>query len=277
MKNHYLLFIALFFCLQFTFAQKQTLTYFLPDLEYNKEIPSPEEFLGWQLGEWHISHALQQSYMRLLARLSPRITLTEYARTHEQRPLLYLTITSIDNHENIDNIIGVLYTKDLIPYINKETYDWKKIIREAFFVPENKKLDDLLKEFQEMKNHLAIVVDEYGGTSGLITLEDIIEEIVGDISDEFDHNDVSYSKIDNSTYIFEGKTTIKDFYKALQIEDGLLEENKFEAETLAGFILELTSKFPVKDQTITHHGFKFKVTALDKKRIKKIKVTLPKQ
>jgi gliding motility-associated protein GldE len=180
-------------------------------------------------------------------------------------------------HENIDNIIGVLYTKDLIPYINKETYDWKKIIREAFFVPENKKLDDLLKEFQEMKNHLAIVVDEYGGTSGLITLEDIIEEIVGDISDEFDHNDVSYSKIDNSTYIFEGKTTIKDFYKALQIEDGLLEENKFEAETLAGFILELTSKFPVKDQTITHHGFKFKVTALDKKRIKKIKVTLPKQ
>lgn len=104
MKNHYLLLLALFFCLQFTFAQKQTLTYFLPDLEYNKTIPSPEEFLGWQLGEWHISHDLQQSYMRLLARLSPRMTLTEYARTHEQRPLLYLTVTSVDNHKNIDNI-----------------------------------------------------------------------------------------------------------------------------------------------------------------------------
>jgi len=179
-------------------------------------------------------------------------------------------------NENIDNIIGVLYTKDLIPYINKEKYDWKKIIREAFFVPENKKLDDLLKEFQEMKNHLAIVVDEYGGTSGLITLEDIIEEIVGDISDEFDHNDLSFSKIDNLTYIFEGKTTLKDFYKTLQLEDGILEENKFEAETLAGFILELISKFPVKDQIISHHGFKFRVIALDKKRIKKIKVTLPK-
>jgi len=177
--------------------------------------------------------------------------------------------------ENIDNIIGVLYTKDLIPHINEKNYDWKKIIREAFFVPENKKLDDLLKEFQEMKNHLAIVVDEYGGTSGLITLEDIIEEIVGDISDEFDHNDVTYTKIDNTNYIFEGKTTLKDFYKTLQIEDGILEENKFEAETLAGFILELTSKFPIKDQIISRHGFKFRIMALDKKRIKKIKVTLP--
>ncbi len=117
--------------------------------------------------------------------------------------------------DNIDNIIGVLYTKDLIPYISKNSYNWKSIIREAFFVPENKKLDDLLKEFQEMKNHLAIVVDEYGGTSGLITLEDIIEEIVGDISDEFDHDDISYSKIDKSNYIFEGKTTLKDFTSKL--------------------------------------------------------------
>ena len=177
--------------------------------------------------------------------------------------------------ENIDNIIGVLYTKDLIPHINKKNYDWKKIIREAFFVPENKKLDDLLKEFQEMKNHLAIVVDEYGGTSGLITLEDIIEEIVGDISDEFDHNDLSYNKLDNLNYLFEGKTTMKDFYKIVQIEDGILEDSKFEAETLAGFILELISKFPKKDQIISHQGFKFRIIAIDKKRIKKIKVTLP--
>ena len=178
--------------------------------------------------------------------------------------------------ENIDNIIGVLYTKDLIPHINKKNYEWNKIIREAFFVPENKKLDDLLKEFQEMKNHLAIVVDEYGGTSGLITLEDIIEEIVGDISDEFDHTDLTYSKLDKLNYIFEGKTTLKDFYKALQIEDEILDESKFEAETLAGFVLELTNKFPVKGQTVKYHGYKFKIIGIDKKRIKQIRITLPK-
>ncbi|CAG0911704.1 unnamed protein product, partial [Cyprideis torosa] len=115
--------------------------------------------------------------------------------------------------ESIDKIIGILYTKDLLPHLNKKSFQWKKIIREAFFVPENKKLDDLLKEFQEMKNHLAIVVDEYGGTSGLITLEDIIEEIVGEISDEFDQEDLSYSKLDDLNYVFEGKTTLKDLLK----------------------------------------------------------------
>lgn len=177
--------------------------------------------------------------------------------------------------DNIDNIIGVLYTKDLIPHINKKTFNWIKIIREAFFVPENKKLDDLLKEFQEMKNHLAIVVDEYGGTSGLITLEDIIEEIVGDISDEFDTNDLSYSKLDPNNYIFEGKTALKDFYKVLQIDEATFEENEFEAETLAGFILELTGKFPKKNQIILFGGYTFKIEALDHKRIKQIKVTLP--
>lgn len=177
--------------------------------------------------------------------------------------------------ENIDNIIGVLYAKDLITHINKESYPWIKIIREAFFVPENKKLDDLLKEFQEMKNHLAIVVDEYGGTSGLISLEDIIEEIVGDISDEFDHNDLSYSKLDAYNYVFEGKTTLKDFYKVLQIDEIVFEENKFEAETLAGFILEITGKFPKKNDMITFNGYSFKIEGIDKKRIKQVKVTLP--
>ncbi len=177
--------------------------------------------------------------------------------------------------ENIDNIIGVLYTKDLIPHINKKTFNWIKIIREAFFVPENKKLDDLLKEFQEMKNHLAIVVDEYGGTSGLITLEDIIEEIVGDISDEFDTNDLSYSKLDTNNYVFEGKIALKDFYKVLQIDEVAFEENEFEAETLAGFILEITGKFPKKNQIVLYKGYTFKIEALDHKRIKQIKVTLP--
>ncbi len=177
--------------------------------------------------------------------------------------------------DNIDKIIGILYTKDLIPHINKTSFQWKKIIRETFFVPENKKLDDLLKEFQEMKNHLAIVVDEYGGTSGLITLEDIIEEIVGDISDEFDQYDLSYSKLDEHSYVFEGKTTLKDFYKILQIEEIKFEENKFEAETLAGFILELTGKFPKKKDSIKYKGYTFDIEAIDKKRIKQVKVNLP--
>lgn len=179
-------------------------------------------------------------------------------------------------NENIDQIAGVLYTKDLIPHINKNDFQWNKIIREAFFVPENKKLDDLLKEFQEIKNHLAIVVDEYGGTSGLITLEDIIEEIVGDISDEFDQNDLSYSKLDTNNYIFEGKTNLKDFYKVLQIDDVAFEDNKFEAETLAGFILEITGKFPKKNEQILFQKYTFKIEEIDKKRIKQIKVTLPK-
>ena len=177
--------------------------------------------------------------------------------------------------ENIDNIIGILYTKDLIPHINKKTFQWKKIIREAFFVPENKKLDDLLKEFQDMKNHMAIVVDEYGGTSGLITLEDIVEEIVGDISDEFDQNDLSYSKLDDLNYVFEGKITLKDFYKVLQIEESIFEENKFEAETLAGFILEITGKFPKKNDKVSFKNYNFIIEAIDKKRIKQVKVNLP--
>lgn len=177
--------------------------------------------------------------------------------------------------ENIDNIIGILYTKDLIPHLNKKTFQWKRIIREAFFVPENKKLDDLLKEFQDMKNHMAIVVDEYGGTSGLITLEDIIEEIVGDISDEFDQNDLSYSKLDDCNYVFEGKTTLKDFYKVLQIDEAKFEEQKFEAETLAGFILEITGKFPKKNDKVYFGKYNFTIEAIDKKRIKQVKVNFP--
>lgn len=177
--------------------------------------------------------------------------------------------------ENVDHIIGILYTKDLIPHLAKKTFQWKKIIREAFFVPENKKLDDLLKEFQEMKNHMAIVVDEYGGTSGLITLEDIIEEIVGDISDEFDQNDLSYSKLDEFNYVFEGKTTLKDLYKVLQIDETGFEEHKNEAETLAGFILEITGKFPKKNEKVRFRNYMFTIEAIDKKRIKQVKVNLP--
>ncbi len=177
-------------------------------------------------------------------------------------------------HESIDNIVGVLYAKDLLQHLNKTTYDWKTLLREPFFVPENKKLDDLLKEFKEKKNHLAIVVDEYGGTSGIVTLEDVIEEIVGDINDEFDDEDLSYSRLDVNNYIFDGKVTIKDFCRVL--DDGRedsFEEEKGESETLAGFILEVSGKFPKKGEKINFSNYTFTVEALDKKRIKQVKVT----
>jgi gliding motility-associated protein GldE len=177
--------------------------------------------------------------------------------------------------ENIDKIIGVLYAKDLLPYLNKKDFHWQKLIREPYFVPENKKLDDLLKEFQEKKNHLAIVVDEYGGTSGIVTLEDVIEEIVGDISDEFDDNDLTYSKLDANNYLFEGKTNLKDFYKILEVDNaGLFDENKGESETIAGFILEIHGKFPRKNEIIKFHNYSFKIESMDKKRIIQLKVTI---
>lgn len=177
--------------------------------------------------------------------------------------------------ENIDEIIGVLYAKDLLPYIDEKNFDWQQLIREPYFVPENKKLDDLLKEFQEKKNHLAVVVDEYGGTSGIVTLEDVIEEIVGDISDEYDQDDVPYSKIDENNFLFDGKINLKDFYKILEVEDThLFEENKGESETIAGFILEIHGKFPRKQEIITFFEYSFKVEVMDKKRIKQVKVTI---
>jgi gliding motility-associated protein GldE len=177
--------------------------------------------------------------------------------------------------ENIDEIIGVLYAKDLLPYIDVKNFEWQKLIREPYFVPENKKLDDLLKEFQEKKNHLAIVVDEYGGTSGIVTLEDVIEEIVGDISDEYDQDDAPYTMIDENNFLFDGKINLKDFYKILEIEDNyLFEENKGESETLAGFILEIHGRFPRKQEIISFFEYTFKVELMDKKRIKQVKVSI---
>lgn len=177
-------------------------------------------------------------------------------------------------HENIDEIIGVLYAKDLLPHITKRDFNWQTLIRSPYFVPENKKLDDLLVDFQDKKNHLAIVVDEYGGTSGLVTLEDVIEEIVGDISDEFDTDDLSYSKLDANNYIFEGKTVLKDFYRVLDIDETPFEELKGEAETLAGFILEISGKFPKKQEKISFESYVFTVEAVDRKRLKQLKVTI---
>ena len=176
--------------------------------------------------------------------------------------------------DNIDQIEGVLFVKDLIPHIHKKTFDWKTLLRAPFFVPENKKLDNLLKDFQSMKSHLAIVVDEYGGTSGLVSLEDIIEEIVGDISDEFDSENVNYSQIDDKNFIFEGKINLKDFYRIIDVDEELFETQKGEAETLAGFILEILGNFPKKGQKINFENCRFTIESVDKKRIKQIKVTL---
>ncbi len=178
--------------------------------------------------------------------------------------------------ESIDTIIGVLYVKDLLPHLNKKTFDWTTILREPFFVPENKKLDDLMVEFQTKKVHLAVVVDEYGGTSGLVSLEDIIEEIVGDISDEYDDDDLVYTKLDNNNYSFEGKTPLKDVYKIVGIENDVdyFESRKGEAETLAGFVLEISGGFPRIGSKINFENYVFTVEALERKRIKQIKLTL---
>ena len=176
--------------------------------------------------------------------------------------------------DNIDSIKGVLFVKDLIPHINKKEFDWKQLLREPFFVPENKKLDNLLKDFQSMKSHLAIVVDEYGGTSGLVSLEDIIEEIVGDISDEFDDENINYSKIDDTNFLFEGKINLKDFYRIIDVDENIFENRKGEAETLAGFILEILGNFPKKGQKITFENCLFTIEVVDKKRIKQIKTTI---
>ncbi|RZV65596.1 MAG: gliding motility-associated protein GldE [Flavobacteriaceae bacterium] len=177
--------------------------------------------------------------------------------------------------DNVDSIKGVLYVKDLLPHIDKKNFNWVSLLRDPFFVPENKKLDDLMGEFQEKKVHLAVVVDEYGGTSGLVSLEDIIEEIVGDITDEFDDDDLVYSKLDEKNYVFEGKTTLKDVYRVIKLEDDtIFEENKGEAETLAGFVLEISGSFPRLNSKINFEDYVFTVESMDRKRLKRIKLTL---
>ena len=179
---------------------------------------------------------------------------------------------------SIDKITGIIYAKDLLPYLNKEeNFDWKPIKRKALFVPENKKLDDLLAEFQQKKIHLAVVVDEYGGTLGIVTLEDIIEEIVGEISDEYDAEDTFYTKIDEKTFLFEGKTSLKDFYRVLNVNEEdqeSFEKVRGESETIAGFLLELIEAFPEKNQLIPFDKYTFSIEDIDKKRIKQLKITV---
>jgi putative hemolysin len=177
--------------------------------------------------------------------------------------------------ENFDNVKGTMYIKDLLPFTNEGSdFNWLKLLRDPFFVPENKKIDDLLKEFQEKKIHMAIVVDEFGGTSGIISLEDVIEEIVGEISDEFDDEDIVYSKLDDHTYVFEGKTPLADFCKVVNESEELFEEAKGDTESIAGFVLELMGRFPKNGDQVKFENYNFIVESVLKRRVNRIKVKI---
>ncbi|MBV5312550.1 MAG: gliding motility-associated protein GldE [Prolixibacteraceae bacterium] len=177
--------------------------------------------------------------------------------------------------DSFDNIKGILYIKDLLPHAHKgATFRWQNIIRPPFYVPETKKIDDLLEEFQKNKVHMAIVVDEYGGTSGIVTLEDVLEEIVGEITDEFDEEEKFYTRIADNKYLFDGKTMLNDFYKVIGTEDTVFDDVKGEADTLAGLILELKGEIPLKNDTINCKNYVFTIEAVDNRRIKQIKVEI---
>ena len=175
--------------------------------------------------------------------------------------------------DSIDNIRGILYIKDLLPHLGKpSTFRWQSLIRPPYFVPETKKIDDLLREFQNNKVHIAIVVDEFGGTSGIVTLEDILEEIVGEINDEYDEDEKNFVRLNNNTYIFEGKTLLSDFYKTLNIDSEVFEDIEGDADTLAGLLLEIKGEFPSVNEKITHANITFEVLEMDERRIMKVKV-----
>ena len=177
--------------------------------------------------------------------------------------------------DNTDNIRGVLYIKDLLPHLSKAAnFRWQSLIRPPYFVPETKKIDDLLREFQENKVHIAIVVDEFGGTSGIVTLEDILEEIVGEINDEYDEEEKFYSKLNYNTFIFEGKTLLSDFCKILNVDDEEFEEVEGDADSLAGLLLEIKGDFPSMHEKIDYKNYTFEVMNIEERRISKIKVTV---
>jgi len=177
--------------------------------------------------------------------------------------------------ESLDKIQGILYVKDLLPHLDEdEHFQWQRLLRPSYFIPENKKIDILLKDFQEKRVHIAIVVDEYGGTSGLITLEDVIEEIVGEIEDEFDVEEISFRQINTKTFLFEGKTSLNDFCKVVGDDPLVFEDVKGESESLGGLLLEINKVLPKNGEEITFKKYTFMVMAVDKRRIKKIKVTI---
>lgn len=209
--------------------------------------------------------------------MRPRTEMTAFSKDISFRELLDAIINSgfsrVPVYEDTaDRVVGVLYIKDVLPHIDATDYDWNSLLRPAYFVPENRKLDELLKDFQQKHVHLAIVVDEYGGTSGIVTLEDVIEEIVGEITDEYDDVDLLYSKLDDHTWVFEGRTPLTDLHRILGIDGKLIEEHKGESETLGGLVQELTGRIPQKGERINLHNFRFTVESADNKRVRRVKV-----
>jgi len=178
-------------------------------------------------------------------------------------------------NESIDKVEGILYIKDILPYLDQEEdFEWQKLLRPGFFIPESKKIASLLRDFQDKRVHMAIVVDEYGGTSGLITMEDVIEEIIGEISDEFDEDEIPFNKLDENTYIFEGKTSLNDFCKIVEIDSNIFDEVKGESESLGGLLLEINAKLPRVGEKIHYDSFVFTVVSVDNKKIRRVRVFL---
>lgn len=177
--------------------------------------------------------------------------------------------------DNSDNVRGILYIKDLLPHLTKgSNFRWQSLIRPPYFVPETKKIDDLLREFQENKVHIAIVVDEFGGTSGIVTLEDILEEIVGEINDEYDEDVKNYVRINSNTFVFEGKTLLSDFYRIVKVSDDVFEDVEGDADTIAGLLLEIKGDFPKQHEKIDYQNFTFEILDMEERRISKVKVTI---
>ncbi|NPA36820.1 MAG: gliding motility-associated protein GldE [Chlorobi bacterium] len=208
--------------------------------------------------------------------MTPRVDVVDLDIKWDFKKVLHIIVESgfsrLPVYEDTpDNIKGILYVKDLLLHIDKDaSFRWQTLMREAYYIPETKMINDLLREFQEHKIHMAIVVDEYGGTSGIVTLEDVIEEIVGEISDEMDVDEDSYRKLPDGTYIFEGKTLLNDFFKITDIDETVFDDVRGDAETLAGLLLEIKGAMPAKNEEITFDNFKFTILAADNRRIKKL-------
>ena len=214
--------------------------------------------------------------------MTPRLDMVDLDITSSFKEVLECVVENAYSRipvyeDSQDNIKGILYIKDLLPHLQKdENFRWQNLIRPAYFVPETKMIDDLLRDFQANKIHIAIVVDEFGGTSGIVTMEDIIEEIVGEINDEYDEEERSYVKINDHTYVFEAKTLLSDFYKVVKIDSDFFEDVEGDADTLAGLLLEIKGEFPKLHEKLEYEHFLFEVLEMDARRIMKVKVIIGK-